>query len=452
MSLTALLIILFILLIGLFCLTAVNASLRRLHKKDSRKHLETTGKLFFYRYLHQLFFRNQEYEELFFAASFAQNAVRFLYAVTAVLILVYVGNIQLVADPSGSYLNINWPMGFLQLIGLFLLYFVIGDHLSRMLASHFPGISLLVCAPIASLFMTIGFPLTYLFLKISHLFSKTVYLHPLSNKTNEAKEELLEMIEETDFNTQLDPHDKKLIESVVEFKDLIAREVMVPRVDVFSLEEDTTIEQASKLLQNEGYSRTPVYNDTLDNIVGVLMYKDVLAKYMEYTATGDRKILEAPISSLVKNILYTPETKKISHLLQEFRKQQVHLAIVVDEYGGTEGIVTIEDILETIVGDIADEYDDQESLFIALPDGGWLIDGRMTIHDLEEQLEIKIPQDGDFDTISGYLFHETGTIPQKGFILNRPAFEIEVIRSNDRRVEKLRIKPLAEGEGIRDKE
>jgi putative hemolysin len=446
LSLTALLIILFIMLLGLFCLTAVNASLRRLHKKDSRKHLEKTGNLFFYRYIHQLFFRNQEYEELFFASSLAQNGVRFFYITTSALILVYTGNIQLAQDPTGaSFLYINWPMGVLYLIGMFLLYFIVGDHLSRMLASHFPAISLYICAPIASIFMLATFPITYLFLKFSHLFSKTVYLHPLSSKPNEAKEELIEMIEETDFNSKLDPHDKKLIESVMDFKDLIAREVMVPRVDVFSLEADTTIEQASKSLQNEGYSRTPVYQDTLDNIIGVLMYKDVLTKYMEYATTGDRKLLDAPISSLVKNVLYTPETKKISHLLQEFRKQQVHLAIVVDEYGGTEGIVTIEDILETIVGDIADEYDDQESLFIALPDGGWLIDGRMTIHELEEQLAIDIPQDGDFDTISGYLFHETGTIPHKGFILSKPDFEIEVIRSNDRRVEKLRIKPLAKG-------
>ncbi len=439
MSLTALFIILFILLIGLFCLTAVHSSLRRLNKKDSKKHLDTVGKLFFYRYLHQIFFHSQEYEEFFFAATFAQNTVRFFYAAFSILILVNIGSIQW-TDEAGT-LSVNWPMGILNLIGFFFLYFFIGDHLSRILSSHFPVPALFVCAPIASIFMIVIFPLTYLFLKFSRLFSKTVYLHTIIDNPDETKEELIEMIEESDFNPQ-DPHDKKLIESVIEFKDRIAREVMVPRIDVFSLEADTTIEEASKTLRNEGFSRTPVYKDTLDNIVGVLMYKDILSQYMEYVSTGERKSIKAPISSILKNVLYTPETKKISHLLQEFRKQQVHLAIVVDEYGGTEGIVTIEDILETIVGDIADEYDDQETLFIALPDGGWLVDGRMNIHELEEQLNIKIPHDGDYDTIGGFLFHETGTVPHKGFVLRKDDFEIEVIRSSDRRVEKLSLKPI----------
>ena len=172
------------------------------------------------------------------------------------------------------------------------------------------------------------------------------------------------------------------------------------------------------------------------------MYKDVLAKYMEYARKGDKAVLQSPISTLVKNVIYTPETKKISQLLQDFRKQQLHLAIIVDEYGGTEGIVTIEDILEEIVGDISDEYDQEEALFIPLSEGGWLIDSRMSILDIEEQLGIEIPQDGDYETIGGYIFHETGTIPEKGLMILKPEFELEVIRSNDRRVEKLRIKSL----------
>ena len=291
--------------------------------------------------------------------------------------------------------------------------------------------------------MVIFFPITFLFLKVFHQLPRTVYFDPTHEPTQQAKQELIEMIEESNFNTHLDPHDKQLIESVMEFKDRIAREIMVPRVDIFSLPQESTIEEAAKLIYKEGYSRIPVFKDTLDNIIGVLMYKDVLKKYMEHADKGDKTILESPISSLVKSVLYTPETKKISHLLQDFRKQQVHLAIIVDEYGGTEGIVTIEDILEEIVGDIADEYDNEEALFIPLPEGGWLIDARMNILDIEEQIGIEIAQDGDYDTIGGYVFHETGTIPAKGYILKKPTFELEVLRSNDRRVEKLRIKLLS---------
>ncbi len=445
MSLNLSITILLLLLIGLFCLTAVNTALRRLHKRDSKKQLSLTGKLFFYRYLHALFFRNQEIEELFFASTLAQNIVRFAYAIFSLSILVQLKLVSWATDPvtQTSFLSINWPAGLLCLVSLFFLFFIVGDYLARIVGSRYPEISIQLCALVSSFFMIAIFPLTFLFLKFSHCFSKTIYFNPLSEKAPEAKQEIIEIIEESNFTATLDPHDKKLIESVMAFKDRIAREVMVPRVDIFSLSHDTTMEEAAVFLHNEGYSRTPVYKHTLDNIIGVLMYKDILAKYMEYARTNDEKILKAPISTLVKNVLYTPETKKISHLLQEFRKKQVHLAIIVDEYGGTEGIVTIEDILEEIVGDIADEYDEsEEALYLALPEGGWLVDARMPIFDIEEQFNIEIPQDGDYDTIGGYIFHETGTIPAKGFTLTKPTFELEVVRSNDRRVEKLRIKPI----------
>ena len=217
----------------------------------------------------------------------------------------------------------------------------------------------------------------------------------------------------------------------------------MPRVDVFSLSSDTSIKEAAKILENEGYSRTPVYTDTVDNIVGVLMYKDILSKNQEFEEKGnDNSIIEAPIETIQKNVLYTPETKKISQLLQEFRKKQVHLAIVVDEYGGTEGIVTIEDILEEIVGDIADEYDEEEALFFPQPDGSWIVDPRMSILDAEEQLGLTIPQEGEYDSIGGYIYHCAGSIPTKGFIIHRDEFEIEILRSNDRTIEKVRIKPL----------
>lgn len=276
-----------------------------------------------------------------------------------------------------------------------------------------------------------------------YVFFRIIIANYLQGPSTQAKREILEIVQQADLTQALDIHDKKLIESVLRFRERVAREIMVPRVDLFSLSADTSIKDAAKILEEEGYSRTPVFQNTIDNIIGVLMYKDILSKYMEYEKKGnDPSVLKAPIETIQKKVIYTPETKKLSQLLQEFRKKQMHLAIVVDEYGGTEGIVTIEDILEEIVGDIADEYDREEDLFVKQSDGSWIVDARLNIVDAEAELGIKIPQDGDFDTIGGYIFHRAGTIPPKGFIIHHDDFEMEILQSNERSVEKVRIKPL----------
>ncbi len=428
-------------------MTALNSVFRRLPKRDLKKQLNSIGNLFFYRPLHLLFFPNHEFEAIFFVSTFAQNTIRFCYAIISLLILIQTHIIEIginssQGSPSFAYFTQIYT-GILYLAGMFLLFFIIGDYLPRIFGIRYPNFAIRLCAIPASLCMLAIFPITFLFLKASRIFFHTLYYDHLNEPHAEAKQEIIDMIQDSNVSAHLDFHDKKLLESVMGFKDRIAREVMVPRVDVFGLSHDTSIEDAANLIINEGYSRIPVFKNTLDNIVGVLMYKDILAKYMEFVTKGNQNdVLKAPIAILVKNVLYTPETKKISQLLQEFRKQQVHLAIVVDEYGGTEGIVTIEDILEEIVGDIADEYDEEEALFIPIPNGGWLIDARMNILDVEEQLGIHIPQEGDYDTIGGYIFHETGTIPPKGFIIKKPEYELEVLRSNNRRVEKIRIQPF----------
>lgn len=435
--------ILSFILIGLFCLTAMNSAARRLRVSQATKLMNDLGYQFFYNSFYKLFFTQHRYEGLLFSNTCTQNILRFVYAILSIILLSYVQLIHMTTDPltMSTSLSISWPAGFALLLGLFLAFFFIGDYLPRLLGVKYPDLAIRIGAPVASIFMVLAFPVTYLFLKLSNVFSRTVYFDHLQEP---AKEELIEMIHESKMNKQLDPHDKQLIESVMEFKDRIAREVMVPRIDLFSLPADMPIQEAATTILKEGYSRIPVYQDSLDNIIGVLMYKDVIAKYMEYINKGhDAKVLEAPIKTLMKGVLYTPETKKISHLLQEFKKKQVHLAIVVDEYGGTEGIVTIEDILEEIVGDIADEYDEAEAVFVPLPEGGWVIDGRMNVLDIEEQFGIVIPQSGDYDTIGGYIFHQTGTIPEKGFILKEKEFEVEVLRSDDRRVEKVCIKKIS---------
>jgi putative hemolysin len=385
------------------------------------------------------------YEGLFFAAVCAQNIARYCYIAFSVLFLLATPLFQHEflehQSPSGYDFRPFWIT--LSLIAFLLISFIIGEYFPRILGMRFPEKMLRFSAPVSSIFMFLAFPITFLFLKISQSFSRTIYLDHLHEPESQARQEIIDIIQEAEMSPDINTHDKKLIESVLSFRERIAREVMVPRVNVFSLPAETSIKEAAKLLAAEGYSRTPVYRTTIDDITGVLMYKDILTKFREYEESGnDESILLAPIENIQKKVLYTPETKNISNLLQEFRKKQVHLAIVVDEYGGTEGIVTIEDILEEIVGEIADEYDEEKALFVEQPDGSWIVDAHMSIFDVEETIGIAIPEEGEYDTVGGYVFHCAGAIPSKGFSIHQDEFELEVLDSNERAIEKVRIKPV----------
>lgn len=419
----------FLFFLGTFILTAFSTSLSRFSKHHFKKEILLLGNLFYYRPLHHYFFKQHEYEGILFATLSTLNVCRFLFILfSSWLLLIY------------KY----WFFGNLGTIlftaVMILFTFSITDYLPRLIGIRYWRALLPLFAPVASLFLVAALPLTALFIKISERIFGTLNFELLSGAEAEGKQELYDIIEQSVTDEQLEPQDKKLIESVFTFRDLIVREVMVPRVDLFCLPCETTIKEAAGLLQAQGYSRVPIYKGTIDRISGVLMYKDLLAQYPKAIEKGDMKILEQSIDTLVKPVIFTPETKKISHLLQEFRKKQLHMAIVVDEYGGTEGIVTIEDILEIIVGDIEDEYDQEKDLFVTLPDKSVIVDPRISLLDLEEQLGITLPDEGDYDTLGGYIFHKAGEIPTRGFVIKQDNFELEVLRAGERSIEKVKIK------------
>lgn len=418
-------------LLGTAFLSALSASLRKLHLQDPN--FEPSESRFFYRPFHHRFFPQHKFEGILAAVLSALNTTRFLYASTAIL------SVSNSLEPNTITSSLFEPFKLLVLFGYITILFIFGEFIPRLVGSNFPEKMIRFTAPLSSLWMLISFPVTYLGLKIASRHFQSISLEEPLTKT---KRELIEIIQQANVSHDLDMSEKMLIQSTLRFKDRIAREVMVPRVDVFSLSADTTIREAARLSKEEGYSRIPLYRNNVDNIVGVLMYKDILHTYMEYAERDEASsLLEQPVESIQKGVLYTPETKKISHLLHEFKKKQVHLAIVVDEYGGTEGIVTIEDILEEIVGDIEDEYDEEEDMFFPQADGSWIVDARMNIHDFKQQFDIEIPQEGEYDTVGGYIFHCAGAIPSKGFVIHHENFEMEILRSDERKVERVRVRP-----------
>lgn len=225
----------------------------------------------------------------------------------------------------------------------------------------------------------------------------------------------------------------QLSAAVSAFDTLIVREIMIPKVDVLALQEDSPVKDVLPLIIEEGYSRIPVYKKNIDHITGILLIKDLLT-------TPDPFNSPKPLISFTKPPFYAPEIKKAYALLQEFRQMHRHLAIIVNEYGFTEGIVTMEDIIEEFFGEISDEYDDNEDIPYKKVGSSWIIDSRMNISDAEELLDIHIPH-GNYDTLGGHVFHKVGAVPQKGIKIHHENFDIEIMTCTDRSIGKLKITP-----------
>lgn len=255
-------------------------------------------------------------------------------------------------------------------------------------------------------------------------------------KVGEATGDLITDIdedEEADEDSETEAHERELISQVIDFADAIVREVMVPRPDMITVNGGTSSEIALDLILEEGKSRIPVYGDDTDDILGVLYARDLLQLWDE--AAGPRQAKD-----LMKDAYFVPETKRVPDLLREMQANQVHMAIAVDEFGGTAGLVTIEDLLEELVGEIADEYDDEEPMVIEEADGSYLIDARLDIDDLGDLVGMEIP-DEDWDTVGGLILGLAGRVPSEGekFEFNRHTLTVE--RVQGRRVAQIRLHP-----------
>jgi CBS domain containing-hemolysin-like protein len=420
-------------LFGTLVLTICNTTLIRLGKFKSKEFFRSKGAplLFFLPILKRLFPKHES-ENLYFAISLSKHIYQLAYATFGFFYLLWA--FPHLNQTLCNALANNYWFPLLSAAGAIIGLSLILDIIVRVLSNLWSRPLLKLAAPFASLYLILLFPLVGLILRLIQGIGKVSHLSEEDLLTDKSK--IREMIRESELQQHLDVGDQKLISSFVNFKERVAKEIMVPRVDIYSLPAETSIRAAAALFAAEGYSRIPIYRESLDEIVGVVLYKDLLKCY-----ANSEEGLDAKLETIAKPVLYSPENKKAAHLLQEFRSKQIHMAIIVDEYGGTEGIVTIEDILEELVGEIEDEYDiGEENQFWEVPGGGgWVIDAKMTILDIEEQLGLKIPPSPEYETIGGYVYHCAGTIPAKGWRLTSDEFDLEVLSSNERSIKKLKI-------------
>lgn len=230
----------------------------------------------------------------------------------------------------------------------------------------------------------------------------------------------------------LEEDEEEMIHSVIEFGETTAKEIMVPRIDMNAVPGDATLDHVKAYVLDSGYSRLPVYQGSVDNVVGVLYAKDMLVKLVG--GNGSMQVKE-----LARDPFYVPETKKLDDLLAEMREKRVHMAIVLDEYGGTAGLITLEDILEEIVGEIFDEYDLRTDPIRRLDEHTAVVDARTLVADVNRELDLDIPEDGPYDTVGGFVFHKLGRLGKEGEIVHGDGFDMSVEKVSNRRILRVRI-------------
>jgi CBS domain containing-hemolysin-like protein len=243
---------------------------------------------------------------------------------------------------------------------------------------------------------------------------------------------ILEAGEERGFITR---QEGEMIESIFEFKDTLAREIMVPRVDITCVSQDSSIADLIGVILERGHSRLPVFEDNIDHIQGILLAKDLL----EFWNKPDSEI---DLTKVLRPAFFIPEAKKISDLLRDFVEKKIQIAIVIDEYGGTSGLITIEDILEEIVGEIYDEYDTQEPRLVPQDDGSVIVDARLEIENLADHFGIEVPE-GEFESVGGFMIHHLGKVPQVNDTVVAQNLEFTVTAADERRVKQIRVRSMA---------
>jgi CBS domain containing-hemolysin-like protein len=254
-----------------------------------------------------------------------------------------------------------------------------------------------------------------------------------------SEEELLAMADVAAREDVIEREERRLIHSIIDFGDTVVREVMVPRTDMVAVESTARVSDVIEIAIAAGYSRIPVYGQGIDDIVGVVFLKDLMRAERE--GKKDR-----PVSDLMRDAYFVPETKKVSSLMREMQSQKFHQAVVVDEYGGTAGLVTLEDLIEELVGEIEDEYDVQEAPVEQLPDGAVRVSARMPIDEVNELLGADLPE-GDWDTVGGLVYSLLGHVPTEGETVQSDDHRLTAERVQGRRIGRVRISKSAVTEG-----
>ncbi|HEV3400331.1 MAG TPA: hemolysin family protein [Acidimicrobiales bacterium] len=318
--------------------------------------------------------------------------------------------------------------------------FVTAEAVPKTFAVQHPDRTSLLVAPVVSMIVRFP-PIRLISRSLIWLSNVIVPGKGLKEGPFVSEEELLAMADVAVEEDVIEREERQLIHSIIEFGDTVVREVMIPRPDMVAVESRASTSDVMEVVMSAGRSRIPVYEQGIDDIAGIVYAKDLMRAMRD--GKGDEQV-----RNLVRPARFVPETKRVAELLPEMQKEKAHMAIVVDEYGGTAGLVTLEDLIEELVGEIVDEYDVEESPVEPLPNGDVRVNARMPIDELNELLQVEFPE-GDYDTVGGLVYNLLGHVPTEGETVDYDGHSLRAEKVQGRRIGRVRITkpapPPAEG-------
>lgn len=328
---------------------------------------------------------------------------------------------------------IAFPVGFVVIT---ILHIVFGELAPKSIAIRKSERTTLFVAVPLKIFFIIFHPFIWLMNAISNGFLRLIRIEPAGEHDIHTTDELQLLVRQSREGGQLEEENYEIIKNAFEFTDQIAKDIMVPRQEVFAIDISEPFEENISQIIENGYSRVPVYKDSFDNMTGVVHTKDLLKRFHSKTPFTFGEIMNP--------VFYVVESKKISDVLKEFQTKHIHMAVVIDEYGGVEGIITLEDILEELVGEIQDEDDNERPIVEKDNDESWIIQSTQPLNDINEYLPFTIPESPDYNSLSGFILYKLNRIPRQGEVLKIDGMEITISKIAHRTIQIVRVRQLDE--------
>ncbi len=338
------------------------------------------------------------------------------------------------------YFNWTTDQGLITTISLVLSFLIItimhivfGELIPKSIAIRKAEPTTMAIAVPLRFFYTIFRPFIWAMNQMSNAFLRLIKIHPASENEIHSTEELQLLVKQSADSGEIQEENYEIIKNAFDFTDHSAKQIMVPRQNILSIDIEDSVEDIINQIMESGYSRIPVYEDSIDNIIGVFYAKEIIREYIKRKGDIDHETLRI----LMREAFFVVGSKKISDLMKVFQQKKQHLAIVIDEFGGTEGIITLEDILEELVGEIQDEEDDEDKIVDKVGENTYWVQATQPLEEINEYLPKLFPlsEEGEFNTLAGYILHELEDIPEENQEFDMNGYHFKILKMNNKSVE-----------------